>query len=166
MASVADSTTARRLEGNFMARFGKQELWQAASCLLCLAMAWVHLDYLGNSEFPGGWLTGSLFTLADYGSDLFIPAVVLTFFFRRIAGGVAVMASLLCLPLYLYFIAPGPFRWIFKGEYSVPLRANFVWNTWAMAGIASLIVAIVICLRSFSAAPPRIDATPGSRDNH
>src|ERR1700674_5277675 len=127
-----------------MAKFVKQELWQAGSCLVCIVVAWIHLDDLGNSEFGGGWLS-PFFAMANNGSDLFIPAIALTFFYRRIAAVIALIASLLCLPLNLYFIAPGPFRWAFKGEYSVPLRANFVWNNWAIAGIASLLVAIFFC---------------------
>src|SRR6266704_4778095 len=112
-----------------MAKFGKQQLWQAISCLLCIAVAWVRLDDLGAPEFSGGWLTGPLFTMADDGSVLFILAIVLTFFYRRIAAVIALMASLLFLPLYLYFVAPGPFRWVFKGEYFAPLRANFLGTT-------------------------------------
>src|SRR6266568_196705 len=144
-----------------MAKFGKQQLWQAISCLLCIAVAWVRLDDLGAPEFSGGWLTGPLFTMADDGSVLFILAIVLTFFYRRIAAVIALMASLLCLPLYLYFIAPGAFRRVFKGEYSVPLRANFVWNSWAIAGIASLLLAIFFCLRSFSGLDSKVDLMHG-----
>src|SRR5882672_5265566 len=66
-----------------MGRFGKQEFWQAGSCLLCLAIAWIRLDDIGASEFIGGRVTGSLFyngrhrklsfhTSAD--SDVFLPA--------------------------------------------------------------------------------------------
>ena len=149
-----------------MGRFGKQEFWQAGSCLLCLAIAWIRLDDIGASEFIGGRVTGSLFTMADIGSFLFIPALILTFFYRQIPAGIALMAALLCLPLYLYFIAPGPFRWAFKGEYSVPLRANFVWNNWAIAGIISLIVVTFICLRSFSAFNTKMEPTPENRDSH
>jgi hypothetical protein len=149
-----------------MAKFGKQELGQAGSCLVCITVAWIHLDDLGNSEFGGGWLTGPLFAMANYGSDLFIPAIALTFFYRRIAAVIGLIASLLCLPLNLYFIAPGPFRWVFKGEYSVPLRANFIWNNWAIVGIASLLVAIFVCLCSFSLAGPKIGLTPENRDSH
>src|SRR5438477_4952637 len=134
-----------------MARFGKQEFWQGASCLLCLAVAWIRLDDIGASEFIGGRVTGPQFTMAECGSFLFMPALILTFFYRRIAAGIVLMASLLCLPLYLYFIAPSPFRWVFKGEQTVPRQGSFVWNNWAIAGITSLIVAIVLCLRSFSA---------------
>jgi hypothetical protein len=149
-----------------MAKFGKQELWQAGSCLLCIGVAWLQLGDFGAAEFGGGRVTGPLLTTADIGSALFIPAIVLTFFYRRIAVGIALMAALLCLPLYLYFTAPGPFRWIFKGEYSVPLRANFVWNNWAIAGIASLIVAIIVCLRSFYAFKPEIEPTPENKESH
>src|SRR5207302_3022343 len=43
----------------------------------------------------------------------FIPAMIPTFFYRRIAVVVALTASLARLPLYLYFFtAPGPFRWV------------------------------------------------------
>src|SRR5258708_37754570 len=140
-----------------MAKFGKQELWQAISCVLCIAVAWVHLDDVGASEFSGGRVTGPLFAMADNGSLLFIPALVLTVFYRRIAAVLGLMASILCLPLYLYFTSPEPFRWVVKGEYSVPLRANFVWNNWAIAGIASLLFATIVCLRRFIAAAPKID---------
>jgi hypothetical protein len=149
-----------------MAKFGKPEPWQAGSCLLCLAVAWIRLDDIGASEFIGGRVTGPLFTTSDCESFLFLPALILTFFHRRIAAGIALMASLLCLPLYLYFIAPGLFRCIFKGEYSVLLRANFVWNNWAIAGIASLIVSIVVCLRSFSAFKRKIEATLENKESH
>jgi hypothetical protein len=51
-----------------MAKFGKQELWQATSCLLCIAMAWARLDDVGASEFSGGRVTGPLFRMAEGGS--------------------------------------------------------------------------------------------------
>ncbi len=148
-----------------MAKFEKQELLQAGSCLLCLAVASLHLDSLGNSEFIGGWLTGPLFTIADYGTDLLIPAIVLTFFYPRITVVIALMGSLLYLPLNLYLIAPGLFRLIFKGEYSVPPRADFVWNNWAIAGIASLLLVILFCLRSLFAAAPKIDPMDESSES-
>lgn len=149
-----------------MARFGKQELWQAAICLLCLAVVWIRLGDIAASEFSGGRVTGPLFAMAEGGSFLFLPALILTFFYRRIAVGIALMACLLCLPLYLYFIAPGPFRWVFKGVYSVPLRANFLWDNWAVAGITSLIVAMFVCSRCFSATNPKIQPTPENKDSH
>ena len=44
-----------------MAKFGKQELWQATSCLLCIAMAWARLDDVGASEFSGAELRAPCF---------------------------------------------------------------------------------------------------------
>src|SRR5258708_19464627 len=109
-----------------MAKFGKQELWQAISCVLCIAVAWVHLDDVGASEFSGGRVTGPLFAMADNGSLLFIPALVLTFFYRRIAAVLGLMASILCLPIYLHFKPPTPFPWLFCADFSFPLPPIFV----------------------------------------
>jgi hypothetical protein len=124
--------------GARMAKFGKQELWQATSCLLCIAIAWARLDDVGASEFSGGRITGTLFAMAESGSSLFILAMILTFFYQRIAALIALTASVLCLPFYLYFMAPGPFRRVFKGEYSVPMQTNFAWDNWAIAGSLAL----------------------------
>src|SRR6266567_2327014 len=81
----------------------KLEAWQAASCLLCFILAWAHLDDVGASEFSGGWLTGPIFKMADYGSTLFFLSLFLTFFSRRIVGVTALVASLLCLPFICTF---------------------------------------------------------------
>jgi hypothetical protein len=129
----------------------KQKLWQAASCLLCATVAWRIGDALASSEFRGGSLTGPLLDLHDSGGLLFVLAVILTFVYRRIAAGMALVSCLLCLPLYLYFTAPGPFRHVFRGEYSVPLQANFVWDKWAISGMLTLAVATYICLWNLSA---------------
>ena len=144
-----------------MKKIRRQEMWQAISCLLCFIVAWAHLDDVGASEFSGGWLTGALFKMADYGCTLFFLALFLTFSLRRIAGVTALVASLLIMPFYLYFLAPGPFRRVFKGEYSVPLQTNFVWNTWAVVGIVSLLLAIVVSLFCLAAAVRQSTPAPG-----
>ena len=69
---------------------------------------------------------------------LLVVSLPLVFETRRIAGAVTVLASALCLPLYLYVLAPGPFRWIFRGEYKTLLQANFVWEKWSMIGVLAL----------------------------
>jgi hypothetical protein len=93
--------------------------------------------------------------MEDIGSLLFVLALLLTFFYRRTAAAITLIACLLCLPLYFYFTAPGPFRWVFRGEYSVPLQANFVWNKWDIAGIVALTIAACLGVRSllFAADP-------------
>lgn len=124
-----------------MTRPNKQKVWQAAAFIAGVAVLWIHLDDFGNSEFIGGWLTGKIFSLADFGGILFLFALLLTVFLPRVASAVALLASLLCLPLYLYVVAPGPFRRIFKGAYSVSLQHPFVWDWSAMSGIATLVFA-------------------------
>ena len=94
-------------------------------------------------------LTGPILDMFDAGTLLFLCALVLTFFYPRIAAAIALAACLSSLPMYPYFATPGPFRWIFRGEYSVPAPSNFVWNGWTMAGILSIFAAAYICIRSF-----------------
>jgi hypothetical protein len=113
---------------------------------------WIHLDDFGASEFSGGRLTGPLFKMADLGSVLFLAALLLTFFVRRVAAAIALGATLLCGPFYLYLLMPGPYRWVFKGEYSVPLYRPFRWDNWAVVGVFSLIFVAILSLRGFSRA--------------
>jgi hypothetical protein len=91
--------------------------------------------------------------MKDAGSILFVVALLLSFFYRRIAAAIMLLACLLCLPLYLYFLAPGPFRGAFRGDYSVPLQASFVWNNWNVAGIAAMTIASAIGVRALLFAP-------------
>jgi hypothetical protein len=132
-----------------MEELSKQKVWQAIACLACAGVLWIHLDDFGASEFSGGRLTGKLLAMADLGFALFLVALLLTIFFPRVAAALALTATLLCLPFYLYVLMPGPYRRIFKGEYSVPLQRPFVWNTWAVVGVLSLGIAGILSLRSF-----------------
>jgi hypothetical protein len=131
-----------------MEKLSKQKIWQAAACLACVGVLWIRSDDFGASEFSGGRLTGKLFTMADLGSLLFLAALFLTILFPRVAAVVALAATPLCLPVYLYILMPGPYRQIFKGEYSVPLQRPFVWNNWAVIGVLSLVMATFLGLHS------------------
>lgn len=123
---------------------------QAIACLSSTVVLWLHLDDFGVSEFGGGRLTGPLFKMAELGSLLFMLSLLLTFFLRRTAAAIALAATLLCFPFYLYILMPGPYRWIFKGEYSVPLSRPFQWDNWAVIGVFSLVVVAILGLRSYS----------------
>lgn len=118
---------------------------------MCAVVTWRYPAGLEGTEFSGGWLTGRLLNASQIGTLLFVVAIGLTFLLRRIAAGVTVTAGLLCLPLYLYLVAPGPVRRIAGGEYSVPLQASFVWDVRAMAGICFLILAIAVSIRGLFA---------------
>lgn len=141
-----------------MKKPGKKELLQAASFVLCLAVSWAQADRVDGSEFIGGLVTGPIFRLFESGLLVFVLAMILTFMYRRVAAVMGIAACLLCLPLYLYFTAPGPFRFVFRGTYSVPLQSNFVWDKGMIAGLLTLAVAVLVSVRSFSAARRQRDA--------
>jgi hypothetical protein len=134
-----------------MEKLSKQKLWQAAACLACVGLLWISLEReFGLTEFFGGSLTGRLFAMADFGFLFFLMALLLTIFYPRVAAALVLAAALLCLPFYLYILMPGPYRRIFKGEYSVPLQRPFVWDNWAVVGVLSLVIAAFLSLHSFS----------------
>jgi hypothetical protein len=132
-----------------MRKPSKAKARQALACLACIVVLWVRVDDFGASEFSGGWLTGPLLRMADLGAVFFLVALVLIFFLRRAAAIIALVAALFCLPFYLYILMPGPYRSLFKGEYSVPLNRPFHWDTWAAVGVFSLLLVAILTLRSY-----------------
>jgi hypothetical protein len=141
----------------------KQKVWQAVGCLLCAVVAWRFGSNLEGTEFSGGRITGPLLFMQNAGALLFFLALFLTFFFKRIAAAIQLLACILCLPLYLCFTAPGPFRWIFRGEWKTPLSGSFVWDWWSIGGIVTLTLAASVCLRSLSAGDRGEVETMGKR---
>ena len=121
-------------------------MWQAILCLVCPVLLFIRLDEYGSSEFSGGWLAGPLFRMADLGLLFFLTAFALSFFLRRISATIALAATLLCLPFYLYTLMPGAYRWIFSGEYSVQDSRSFHWDSWACAGVCSLLFVSILCV--------------------
>jgi hypothetical protein len=85
--------------------------------------------------------------MVELGIILFAIALLVTFLRLRAAAAMILAASLLCLPFYLYFVAPGPFRAVFRGEYTVPAPANFVWDRAMLAGIVTVLIAALLSLR-------------------
>jgi hypothetical protein len=89
------------------------------------------IEAFEGTEFSGGRLTGPLLRLLYVGGFLFLSALVLAFLRPRIAAAAGLVASLFCLPLYLYRLAPG----LFPGDYSVAPSRVFAWDGWAASGI-------------------------------
>jgi len=133
-----------------VAKLSRKNVLQAIAFLACAGVLWTHLGDFGASEFRGGWLTGKIFTMVDIGALLFLIAFVFTIFVPRTGASVALLAVVLCLPFYVYVVMPGIFRRMFKGEPSDPLEKPFVWNSWAIVGIITLIVAVVFSIRRLS----------------
>jgi hypothetical protein len=97
----------------------------------------------------GGSITGPLLDMQQIGSLLFLLASLFCFVFRRIAAGTALLACFACLPMYFYFTAPGPFRWVFPGNYKAPLQASFVCEWWSIGGIIAVSLTALNSIRAF-----------------
>ncbi len=126
----------------------KSKAIQVTACLLSLVIVWRYGTSLEGTEFSGGWLTGPLLDMKFLGSLLFALALLLSFFYQRIAAAIALIACLFCLPLFFYFSAPGPVRSVFRrADSSVPLGASFVWDNWAIMGIIVLTITAYLGVR-------------------
>lgn len=134
-----------------MERIAGQKLLQAVCCAVCAVLTWRYSLILDGSEFSGGALTGRVLAFHNIAAYMFGLALLLTFIYRRIAAGIVIAASLFALPLYLYFVAPGVFRRVVRGEYSIPVQATFVWDKWAIWIILALAVAIYVSIRGLFA---------------
>jgi hypothetical protein len=90
--------------------------------------------------------------MIDIGTLLFVLALIVTFMYPRIARAIALASSLLCLPLYLYFIAPVPFNQIFGfgHQFKVQPGGGLHWNGWAITGVLTLAVTTYVCLHGFA----------------
>ncbi len=143
-----------------MKKPSKQQLSLAARCLVCIVVGWFATFGL-EGEFTGGWLTGPLFWANDFGFGLFALAFVVTFLYPRIASAIAIVSAILCLPLYLYLVAPVPFSDIFAFGHPFSIRPSdgVHWISWATAGILALTINVYVCIRSFAAAGPLTTAT-------
>ncbi len=101
---------------------------------------------LDGSEFSGGSVTRPLLTMNLIGMVLMVAAAFFIFFRSRGSTIVAVAASILCLPLYMYNTTPYLFRRALPGTYSVPLQA-FGWEGWSIAGILLSLLIPYLCYR-------------------
>lgn len=135
-----------------------QQVCQAGSCLLCVLLDLRITSGLGESEFSGGWLTGPLLSMDDIGIDLFICAIVLTFVVPRVAAATGLVSTLLCLPIYLFFIAPVPFAQIFAPghEFKGYVAPGFHLHTWPVATFLAFTLTVYVCVRGIAATSRKV----------
>jgi len=132
------------------------QAFQAASFLLCVSLALKLTNGLEGTEFSGGWLTGPLLAMAELAIILFVLALVLTFFFPRIAAAMGIVSALLCLPLYGFLLAPVPFARVFaRGhEFSMQPEPGFHWHGWPVTALLSVAVALYFSIRRLATQVP------------
>lgn len=136
-----------------MKKPGTQQLSLALVCLVGVFVALRNSSGLDGTEFSGGWLTGPLLSMTDVGTILFLLALIVTFVSARVGAAIGLAASLLCLPLYVYFIAPVPFSQVFGfgHEFKVQPSGGLHWDRWAIAGVLTLAATVYVCLSNFAA---------------
>jgi hypothetical protein len=133
-------------------RPGPQQLSLAVSCLVGVFVAVQNTKGLDGTEFNGGRLTGPLLSMANIGIVLFLLALIAAFVLPRVAAGIGFASSVLCLPLYLYLIAPVLFNDVFGvgHEFKVQPSGGFHWGGWAIAGVLTLAATMYVCVRNLA----------------
>lgn len=126
------------------------QLGQAAVNLICAVLIWRYTFPLDGTEFSGGRVTGPLLDMSGISIVLFLIGLTLSFVSSRLPAAITLVASVLALPIYIYFALPGPFRRVFKGLYSVPLTANIVLNRDSIVGLITLMLAVAFSIYRLS----------------
>jgi len=129
------------------------QAFQIVSFLLCVCLTLQVTSGLDGTEFSGGWLTGPLLSMANIGTVLFVLALVLTLLLPRVAAGIGLVSSLLCVPLCAFFIAPVPFARVFRRghEFKVQPSPGFHWHIWPVTTSLAIALACYLCIRRFAA---------------
>jgi hypothetical protein len=121
----------------------------AAVCVLGAIVSWRFIDYLGPTEFRGGTVTRPMWILSTLALDLYALAAFLAFFYPPFAAGIALLAVVVALPIYLLFLFPGPFQRMFSGAWPVMATSTFDLDLWALAGIATIAAVVFLSIRIF-----------------
>jgi hypothetical protein len=126
----------------------RTERWLLAGiCVLCAVVCNLAAFVLEPTEFSGGWVTSRLLSLNDVSAGFFLLSAALAFFRPRAAAATGLVAVAFAVPLCAYFVAPGLFQAIVRGEYSVPAASFFGSSPSVLSASAVLIVAAALCVR-------------------
>jgi hypothetical protein len=126
----------------------RKRLLQAAISLTCLVLVFREVEIAGPTEFSGGYITGSLFLLADFGWLLFALGLLVAIRYQRAASVVFFVASVLCFPMFSYIVFPGFFHKIIHAESSIPFESNFFWDMRSLLTMISLATSFYLSLRT------------------
>ena len=122
----------------------------AAGCLLCAGVGWVNYYGLDEPLFASFALTGWLVRLLLAGSLGFVVAGAVTLASRRVGGGVAAVAAVLCAPAYFYVLDPALFGALAPTPHIGLPGDSYVLGEWAGLGLLTLVVMVFAYVR-----PPR-----------
>ena len=119
-----------------------------AICVVSFAGGWIVSDRVAATEFSGGTVTGPILRAEYAGMVLLLLSTGAIFIHRRrLATIIGLLAVFFCLPLDAFFIAPGVFYTLFRGDWSVPLQTFFVRDDIAVAATVALIIAAGVFTR-------------------
>ena len=124
-----------------------QQLYQAGSYLICVFLALQITSGLEGTEFSGRVADRSAALNGGHRNcslhRLFCPNVCVP------AATIGLASSVLCLPLYLFFIAPVPFAQVFaRGhEFKDQPTPGSHWHMWPVIGLLALAVTLYSCIR-------------------
>jgi hypothetical protein len=127
----------------------KRDVQLAAVCVLGTIVSWRFIDYLGPTEFRGGTVTRPMFLLLTLALDLYPLAGFLAFFYPPFAAGIALLAGVIALPIYLLFLFPRPFQPLFQGQWSTRYAEMFHLDLWALVGVATIAAVVFLSIRIF-----------------
>lgn len=121
-----------------MKKLDRRQVLRAMCYVASVIITIAYVTDVEGTEFSGGYLTGSLLSMAMDGALLFILALILGFWYVRLAATLGLLSSLLCLPIHFYFVAPVPFAELFAPghEFMVQPSAEFHWQKWVLLTIA------------------------------
>jgi len=118
-------------------------------CTLCAIAAWNSSADLIGTEFSGGAITGPVLSANLIGGLLLIVAAIVSPFRARIAASGALLACILCSPLYLYWTFPHLFVQFTGGEWAHPPQESFAWHGWPIAGLVGSLIIMYFVYRIF-----------------
>ena len=127
----------------------KRDWRLAAVCVLGTIVSWRFMDYFGPSEFRGGTVTRPIWSLLTLALDLYLLAAFLAFFYPPLAAGIAILAGVVALPIYLLSLFPGPFQSIVPGGWSVIATSNVNSTLWSLVGLATIAAVVFLSIRIF-----------------
>lgn len=123
---------------------------QATIGLVCAILVLREVEVAGPTEFSGGYLSGTLWRGADWGSVLLLVGLLALIKFHRVASVLFLIAAILSLPVFSLIVFPGYYAKLFHTESSIPLKSNTYWDPASLLAMICLAALAFVSLRSMT----------------